>query len=319
MVNIRATLDAARTGGVIGSTTAERLAALAKSLFYAHRTYAAMLDRGAAAGLPVGELAALEAWLDAGRIDQKRADALAMLARIEELLGNDRQAAPVGYSFEHTTLWEAAIAALHQGGAASADPDGEAILPWIMDEIRLDESQDGIRRAALLQLLALDEAERQGLGVAKDEQRQAVSAFRAARSLQRGADLRAWLEAQDLRRPDIDRLAQEGLLLDKIAQLHGHRLAAAAIDQLRLAGGYQQVSTRAHAKRAILAPIEQNRELTDDLAALAWYFNACGASPPEDLDAYARRRGFRDSAEFRRAVVRDHRFRRISDGVSFDG
>ncbi|MEZ5936426.1 MAG: TfuA-like protein [Alphaproteobacteria bacterium] len=318
MVNIRSTLDAARTDGVIGGSTAEHLARIAKSLFYAKRRYAAMLEQAAAEGLPTGELAAFEAWLKTGRIDRKREDALAMLARMGELLAGELPGKPVDYSFEHTSLWESAITTIGQGDGVSDGPDNDAIEPWLLDEIRLDDACDDLRRAALLRRLALDEADRHGLGIAEDEHRDAAMAFRSARKLQRGADLRAWLEAHDLERRDVDRLVQEGLLLDKVSHLHGHRVTEHMIDQLRLCGRYRPLIERARAKRQALAPIAKNPELPDDIRALTWYFSACGMVPPDDLDIYARRRGFRDGADFRRAVARDYLFRKISDEASLD-
>src|SRR5438552_3318383 len=79
MVNIRATLGAARASGVLASDLAEQLTGLAKALFYKERSYAAMLDAAAVAGLPAGTLREFTDWLPAGRIDRKRLDALAML------------------------------------------------------------------------------------------------------------------------------------------------------------------------------------------------------------------------------------------------
>src|SRR5947207_7310644 len=82
MVNIRATVTEAARQGVLAPEVAAQLTAVAKSLFYKERTYEAVLERGAASGLPAGLLQALAAWLPCNRIDQKRIDAEALLATI---------------------------------------------------------------------------------------------------------------------------------------------------------------------------------------------------------------------------------------------
>ena len=82
MVTIRATFDEAARAGVLAPEVAAQLTAVAKSLFYKERTYEAVLERGAASGLPAGLLQALAAWLPCNRIDQKRIDAEALLATI---------------------------------------------------------------------------------------------------------------------------------------------------------------------------------------------------------------------------------------------
>lgn len=251
MVNIRATLDAARDHGVVALATAERLTAIAKAFFYVERTYPAILERGAADGLPSDELAAIGEWLDTGRIDRKREDALSMLTRIKALLGEDRPKA-VEYSFEHTTLWEAAVRSLREEVREAETQDEATLAPWLLDEIRLDEAHDDLRRAALLHLLALEEAERRGLDVAGEEHGDALTAFRLQRGLHRGADLRAWLAARDLERPDLDRLIADDLLLGKLLELHGHRLSGLMIDELRKGERWEALVTRAREKRQAL-------------------------------------------------------------------
>ena len=82
MVNIRATLDEAARISILAPDLAARLTAIAKSLFYKERTYDAVLQRAAASGLPATPLSDLAAWLPANRIDQKRLDAVALVAAI---------------------------------------------------------------------------------------------------------------------------------------------------------------------------------------------------------------------------------------------
>jgi hypothetical protein len=108
MVNLRATFDAAAEQGVIPPPLAAQLAAIAKRMFYKERTYAAVLGAAAGAGLPDGPLANFAAWLPAGRVDQKRRDATAMLAAIGRHLAAGAPPLRVSYRMADTAAWRAA-------------------------------------------------------------------------------------------------------------------------------------------------------------------------------------------------------------------
>ena len=78
MVNIRYTLREAERSGVIGSRARATLEAIAKAQFFPERSYRSLV--AAADGrVDPAELAAFAAWWPAGRVDLKRADAVAML------------------------------------------------------------------------------------------------------------------------------------------------------------------------------------------------------------------------------------------------
>jgi len=113
MVNIRATVDAAARDGVINVVLAARLAEIAKGLFYKERSYAAVIEAAAAAGSPGEPLGRLAEWLPAGRVDQKRADAEAMLAAIRDHLSAGVAPLRVSYQMAETAAWRAAA---HQSG-----------------------------------------------------------------------------------------------------------------------------------------------------------------------------------------------------------
>src|SRR5262245_27596538 len=89
MVHIRCTLAQAQERGVISENTHVRCVAIAKQLFFPERSYDAVLEHARTDGLPAGEPAALQAWLPDGRINQKRADALALLAAIGKFVEAD--------------------------------------------------------------------------------------------------------------------------------------------------------------------------------------------------------------------------------------
>lgn len=104
MVNLRATLQAARDAAVLSSASCDALVALAKSHFYAERSFVLLDTRGERAGVPRAELDALRAWWTDGRVDLKRRDAEAMLDKMRDERGTAN--APALWQFAHTDAWE---------------------------------------------------------------------------------------------------------------------------------------------------------------------------------------------------------------------
>jgi hypothetical protein len=106
MVNIRRTLSKAVADGIVSGATADSLVEFGKALFYPLRTYERILEEGVRGRLPAGELHSLLEWLPAGRVDQKRLDAIAMLHRMREDLQLHPQRKPASFSFECTMFWD---------------------------------------------------------------------------------------------------------------------------------------------------------------------------------------------------------------------
>ena len=258
-------------------------------------------------------------WLKEGRIDVKRDDALAMLRLMKDRLADQVEPMAVDYSVEHTTMWAVAAAGMAAEGPAADTSDQADDDEALLDELRLDPRYDGIRRAGLLRLLALDAVGRLGLEIDDGRRREAGTAFRLERKLQRGADLRRWLEDRGLDRRGFERLLDESFLLDQVIGHLQPKAADFVIDELRLNGDYGRLAARAAAKRRLADAMPHDRKLTDDREAVTWYFRHwMDAPPPDDLDAFARRRGFRNGDDFRRAVLEDYRYRAISDEASID-
>jgi hypothetical protein len=108
MINIRATFAEAVRHGVLAPELAARLTDIAKPLFYKKRTYEAILEAAAASGLPAALLRDLAAWLPAGRIDQKRHDAEALLVAVLAHLATAPPLLRVSYTLAETVAWQTA-------------------------------------------------------------------------------------------------------------------------------------------------------------------------------------------------------------------
>src|SRR6266508_4069498 len=184
MVNIRATLAAAEQQQVIGAVARGVLERIAKDLFYPERRYPLILQHAAEEGLPAAELTALRTWLPAGRVDQKRADALAMLRRMDDHLAADPPPKRVRYVFEHTDSWEQVIVEAGDLPSGTVAGDGTVLLDRLLDELSLDaDAYAHARREALVRLLALHEARQRNLAVSPQALHETAVAFRRERGL----------------------------------------------------------------------------------------------------------------------------------------
>jgi hypothetical protein len=118
MVNIRATLDQAVAEGILDRRLAGRLNEIGKELFYKERSWEAFFRLATAGGLPPGPLDDLAAWLHRGRVDQKRIDALEMIAAIRAHLAAGVAPLNVSYRFQDTGYHRAAARQIIEGQGA---------------------------------------------------------------------------------------------------------------------------------------------------------------------------------------------------------
>ena len=166
---------------------------IAKSLFYHDRTYGKPLGRAAETSVPDDEREALRVWLPRGRVDQKRADALAMLEAMQALLAGDAEPMRVDYALEWTEMWDNAATT----SAASRLTDAEGAAAWIaedrvLEELRLEaDTYCGMRDRALLGLLAEREAGRRRQRVDRTGLRARSAVFAPAMDCSRAPTLSA--------------------------------------------------------------------------------------------------------------------------------
>jgi hypothetical protein len=191
MVNVRCTLASATAERIIDPGTCDILIRACKAMFYQERSYDAILSRAAGRVLPQA-LERLRAWLPDGKVDQKRADAIAMLhaLRAARPAEDGRQ-----YTLAETTLWEQAKA-VADGVHAPSAPE--------LHELRLRGPRYlAARDRALDRLLDPDGLERGGaLGAASTRWRELVAEQVPLAVLERHilAELRAAGEDRALRR-----------------------------------------------------------------------------------------------------------------------
>ncbi len=102
MVDIRATLEAAAADGVLSCKAAQTLTAFAKALFFKERHWQALLAHKALGA----KRATFGHWLAQNKVEQKRRDALALVAALRKPVKAPRTA----FAFQKTVHWQQLVA-----------------------------------------------------------------------------------------------------------------------------------------------------------------------------------------------------------------
>ncbi|MEO1160934.1 MAG: TfuA-like protein [Pseudomonadota bacterium] len=106
LANIRPTLLKAQQQQVISSTTGAALLKLAEATFFPERSYDNLIAGARQENLPGREIDTLSDWLKAGRIDQKKHDAIDMLKHMAEFAATNPEKKQVRYHVETTYLFD---------------------------------------------------------------------------------------------------------------------------------------------------------------------------------------------------------------------
>ncbi|MEM7222023.1 MAG: TfuA-like protein [Pseudomonadota bacterium] len=300
LVNIRATLEKAQSEGLVGEETARSLLEMAKATYFPERSWEKLL--AASADLPGA--ARLEAWLAEGRVDQKRLDALEMLAA----MAKGAEATPADFDFERTQLWErSTVRWLRASGGAPNDDQA------VLDELRLDgERHQEIRHAAILRLLALKEAARDGVPIERQAHRSKLSDYRAALGLYQRGDLDAWLAENGLDAETLEQLMADELRIDRAIALDRHAIEGQMLAVLQLSGTYADLARRAGEKSAALATqgkSEPEDTGLDKKALIDWFLAQMPPETrPEDAEGWLEETGLDSLDELTRLLAREFLF-----------
>jgi hypothetical protein len=316
MVNIRATLKKAADDGVLSATTAGALIEVAKSLYYKNRSYDRVLSEAAVLQLPSEELARLKSWLPTNQINQKRLDAIAMLRAIGEARAAALAPKAVSYVFEHTMLWESVE---EQFRAGTGEPAGETeplIRNGVFDELRLDGSlYSRLRRDAVIRALARRHARDEGAEPTMADLQEATRRFRKQMGFRSPAELESWLGARDLSREEFMRLMGDEARRHRLDEAIAPEIDDAVGDELYLTDAFARLQSRADDKHAVLRDrgVEQPTLADAGISEpdlLAWYVRECGQEADvEDPELQAKRLGYADLEDLRRAALREYCYR----------
>jgi hypothetical protein len=153
MVNLRAGLARACTKEVISAATLDRLVGIAKAKFYPERSWASVLQAGACAGVDLGELAGLRAFLQTEQPDVKRSDSIRLLEHIARMRAEGAGPHVPTFRFQNTLFWNRFVQAASLGATERLSPELRPGLLTSHVRLTLHERSDLHRGGLLLRLL----------------------------------------------------------------------------------------------------------------------------------------------------------------------
>ncbi|OED49228.1 TfuA domain protein, core [Rhodobacteraceae bacterium (ex Bugula neritina AB1)] len=283
MVSIRATVEHAISCAVLNAAQASAVLKTAKALFYQQRSWAQILADVAAAPW----LDRFAAWLETGAVDAKRTDAQEMLHRMAA--AEAPADGPAGERMERTLAWQGLVRraeALEQEQALQA-PDQR-----VLDELRLAPARfDALLNRAALRFVQLQKARRTDAQAGREAVLAQLNRHRQANGLLRSKDLQAWLDANGLTVAQYETVLQETAQAAAAADAVQEELQPYLLAELRLAGAYAGLKSRAEAKEQQLAGQAQPdgpAGQAERLQLAAWHFETCLRQDiPADLEAHA--------------------------------
>jgi hypothetical protein len=111
LVDMRATLASATRARIVSRNTARGLDRIASGTFFKDRDWRRIMSAAATDGLPKRELARLTKWLPHNRVEQKRHDALALIAAMRRKLAHPATPFRPRFAFQHTAYWQTVVEA----------------------------------------------------------------------------------------------------------------------------------------------------------------------------------------------------------------
>jgi hypothetical protein len=317
MVNIRATLSKADADGAISGESRRRFETIAKSLFYPDRSYPRLFAMALEQGVPGSEVEALRRFVAVARLDQKRADALAVLDALNECAAIGAPPHPVAFSFSHTEAWEQVVDwADDQPPLLEIDNDISADL--VAAEVRLWGPQGrAVLAAGLTRAVAATFA--RGHGALERKQGAEAIDLRMRRSHGRAAteSFERWLEERGFTPDEYNAFLERQADLEALRVSFRHVVDRHVVDELRMSGQYSELRRRAHDKESVLQqnglsePTLEDAGMTDH-EVLPWYCKRLGMPVPDDAEAVLAELAIADSAALKREVLREILYQRLS-------
>jgi SAM-dependent methyltransferase len=312
MVVVRSTLARAESEAVVGPGHRTALEGAAKALYYADRTWPAILDAAARSGVEAEALERIRGWIPGGRVDCKRDDALQLLRRMRAHAERGSPRVQVAFHFERTEWWDHArrTAGELQPDASSQlhDVDSERIL----DEARLTGRYAAVRRDAVLGALAQEEARRAHMAPSADQLREVEAELAAKHGLEGPKELEAWRVRNGLSEHQFKDFVADQATARWVQLAFRDEIVRRTADCLRVSGDYPRLLLRARTKQRALeeaglahAGLERVGLSASEL--IVRY--ACGRlGLPAQLqpDRLAREAGFASGDALERALVREH-------------
>ena len=264
LVNVRLTLRRAVESGVIDAPLAARLIDIEKAVFFPERSYHHMFETATAAGEDPVVIERLRAFVRSSRVDQKRVDALTLLAHVRDL---PRPLAPHVPTFQ--LEWTGNFRALYDQDRKVPVDGTELPLAAIQTHAALHAPDFlTLNGHALDRALLQTLAEVLGVEVSAEDVAAEQRRFCVERKIASAGELDDWRRRNHLSGEDFETLSTQ---LARRRALHRwliHRRSFVGstrlvLDELRLRGDYPDWAQRAAEHEQLLT----ETSIDDELAA----------------------------------------------------
>ncbi|CAD5373294.1 TfuA domain-containing protein [Rubrivivax sp. A210] len=239
LVNLRATLDAAQAAGVLAPADAQRVRAAARSLYYPARSFDAALDVALEQGLAAAAAAALRAWWPLGRLDQKAADAQALLRQLAGLAAQGRPVPQPAFRFEPTLDWAVLQAEVEAGEDARDEARCEEDRQVLAALARDPAGAAAVQAAALARMLADGGGHGEPPWPEATELLAQSQALCARHGLGDEVAVRRWLAEQHASRDDLMRWLATQARAARWAASRPGPFDQALLDEVKASGQYR--------------------------------------------------------------------------------
>ncbi|MDB4949485.1 MAG: hypothetical protein JWM27_2134 [Gemmatimonadetes bacterium] len=254
MVNVRVTFAAACRDGAVSEAERDAMTAAAKALYFPERTLPRIFRAAAEAGVEPDAVARMRSYATDHYVDQKRLDALELLAELRDLpdpLPAAEPAVPMFRSALFQTLYNR---------DRTVPQDGVDLpLAAISDHAALHlPGFNELNQAALNRALVGVLGDMLEVQVTEENVDEEAERFRFARRLSQPAALEAWLAANHLDADEFRALMREqavcrALQRWMIVRKSLERTCKTVLDELRLRGQYEEQARRAASQERVLA------------------------------------------------------------------
>jgi hypothetical protein len=312
MVNLRLTFRAAWEKGLIGKKEFDDLVAIAKGLFYPHRTFTNIFDTAARNGLPSETIELIKGFVRSHYVDIKKLDAIELLRTIGELDMNE-QSERMDFTLNRTRLFEA----LYNRDRTVQHNDVDIPLYCIANYAALHVHDFGevnfnaLNRAVVAHLARYFELE-----ASAEETDREIGRFRARFKLREEHAFVAWLRENNLELEEFAELMKTVCLCRRMHAWYMTHLGAEKntkcfLDELRLKNRYTKVAEQAAGEEKLIRDHYPHfKELYhSELSTreiLIKHLTRTGIPMDIPWDEWCKEAGFHDAADFKIALLRSY-------------
>ena len=235
MVNIRATVENARLAGVLDGESAAAMLRIAKSVYYAERTYARVLACASGEGVQVSAVEGFREWVRTGAVNQKRDDAVAMLRAMRACLDTGTGPRPATFVFEDSLWWHELRS--HAAETGLTDDDARVLEALSRDPVLRERCV----AAALGWQLAGEEARRDGTSIDAGHLVERAASLCSRLELPDAEAVDRWLAANRVPRAALEHLLETSAVAARASAFRGDILIPTLLQFLRWTGDYTRL------------------------------------------------------------------------------